>query len=552
MIYHDLIQGSPQWHAYRAQHHNASDAPAMMGVSPYKTRAQLLRETHTTVTADVTAETQALFDRGHEFEALCRPLAEEIVGESLYPVVGSAGKLSASFDGLTMGEDTVFEHKSLNKDLRACLPVGDGSAIDGPIDLPAQYRVQMEQQLMISGATRALFMASKWDDGRLVEARHCWYYPDAELRAEILRGWEQFEADLAAYVVPAATEIVVAKAVTALPGVAVQVSGSLVVKDNFGAFEVALRDFIDNQLIREPSTDQDFADLKLQIEALEKAEAALDGAEAAMLAQVGGIDAAKRVKDMLHKLARDNRLMAEKLLEAKKTKIREDIVIEARGKLAEHVLALTTECAPAVLNQAGLGDFASAIKNKRTVQSLRDSADAELTRSKGALDEQARRIRANLVLHRELAAGHETLFADLAVLLHKAADDFTAAVRQRITDHLAAEAKRQSDAAAAPVATSAQPPAPAPAPAPMFASIPLAPSPSGVIASEPATLKLGTICERLGVTMTAAFVSDTLGVQHAATDRAAKLYREGDFDRICAALVDHVHTIAARDWRAAA
>ena len=29
-----LIQGTPEWNAHRAQHWNASDAPAMMGVSP--------------------------------------------------------------------------------------------------------------------------------------------------------------------------------------------------------------------------------------------------------------------------------------------------------------------------------------------------------------------------------------------------------------------------------------------------------------------------------------------------------------------------------------
>ena len=29
MITHNLIQGSQEWHAYRAAHDNASDAPAM-------------------------------------------------------------------------------------------------------------------------------------------------------------------------------------------------------------------------------------------------------------------------------------------------------------------------------------------------------------------------------------------------------------------------------------------------------------------------------------------------------------------------------------------
>ena len=40
-----LVQGSPEWLAHRARPDvlNASDAPAMMGCSPYKPRAELLR-----------------------------------------------------------------------------------------------------------------------------------------------------------------------------------------------------------------------------------------------------------------------------------------------------------------------------------------------------------------------------------------------------------------------------------------------------------------------------------------------------------------------------
>ena len=42
-----LVQGSPEWLAHRARSFNASDAPAMMGCSPDKTRNQLLHELHT-------------------------------------------------------------------------------------------------------------------------------------------------------------------------------------------------------------------------------------------------------------------------------------------------------------------------------------------------------------------------------------------------------------------------------------------------------------------------------------------------------------------------
>ena len=42
MTFHDFAQGTPEWHQHRATHFNASDAPAMMGVSPYMTRTELL------------------------------------------------------------------------------------------------------------------------------------------------------------------------------------------------------------------------------------------------------------------------------------------------------------------------------------------------------------------------------------------------------------------------------------------------------------------------------------------------------------------------------
>lgn len=180
-------QGSAAWLAHRATHFNASDAPAMMGCSPYKTRTQLIHEVHTGLTPDVDAATQRRFDDGHRFEALARPLAEQIIGEDLYPVVGTKGKLSASFDGLTFDERIGFEHKTLNDQLRAALMSDAGADA-----LPLVYRVQMEQQCMVSGASRILFMASKWAGEELVEEMHAWYEPDAELRAAILSGWEQF------------------------------------------------------------------------------------------------------------------------------------------------------------------------------------------------------------------------------------------------------------------------------------------------------------------------------------------------------------------------
>lgn len=60
---------------------------------------------------------------------------------------------------------------------------------------------------------------------------------------------------------------------------------------------------------------------------------------------------------------------------------------------------------------------------------------------------------------------------------------------------------------------------------------------------EPATLKLGAICERLGFTVKADFLSDTLHIQPARVDGASRLYTEAQFTRICAALVSHINAM---------
>ena len=145
MITHELAQGSPEWHAHRAQHFNASDAPAMMGCSPYKTRAQLVRELATGVAAEVDAATQRRFDAGHRFEELARPLAEQIIGEELYPCVGTDGKLSASFDGLTMDGS---KYGMGTRSQRFSMLVKDGKVVALNVEEPGDFRVSTAEHLL--------------------------------------------------------------------------------------------------------------------------------------------------------------------------------------------------------------------------------------------------------------------------------------------------------------------------------------------------------------------------------------------------------------------
>jgi putative phage-type endonuclease len=585
----NFVQGSAEWHAHRAQHFNASDAPAMLGCSPFKTRAQLLHEMHTGLAPEVDASTQRRFDEGHRFEALARPLAEDIIGEPLYPMVGAEGKLSASYDGLPMAEDVPFEHKRLNAELRAMLQ-GCDPELAGRT-LPKLYRVQMEQQLHVCKGERVLFMATEWQGDQCVAMFHCWYYPDEELRAEILRGWEQFERDLAAYVPPAASTVV-AEPVQALPAVTVQVAGTIAITDNFRAFEVALRDFLEHRLIRTPKTDQDFADLDVQIKAMKGAEAALDAAEGQMLAQIQTVDQAKKTKDMLAKLVRDNRLMAEKLLSSEKERRRGEIVAGGIGALKAHVDALNQRLGkPYMPATASAADFGTAIKGLKSLASMEDKVATTLANAKIAANEIADRIDANLKALREHAKDHAFLFADTGTLVLKAPEDCLAAITSRIAAHKAAEERRaaelaererariraEEEARARAQAQREQQEREAaerrqqqetaalaeqerrseealrqalPAAAPPAANVLPMPTKAPAPATSAPTLRLGVINERIAPLSIDAAGLASLGFPHAATEKAAKLYHEADFPRICLALAQRLQA-AARQQEAA-
>lgn len=541
MKIHDLVQGSPEWLAYRASHFNASDAPAMMGCSPYKTRAQLLRELHTGVVPEVDTATHMRFANGHRAEALARPLAEELLGAELYPVVGSEGRLSASFDGLTLDELICFEHKAWNNDLRAAFAsMRDTESDDAGRELPIHHRIQMEQQLLVSGAERVLFMASAWDaEGGLIEEHHCWYLPDPELRRQIIDGWAQFERDLAAYELPPsdAEPAPVGKAPETLPALRIEVTGA-VTASNLAEFKATALAAI-RSVNRTLRTDQDFADADKAVKWCSEVESRLKAAKEHALSQTADIDALFRALDEIGAEARAVRLDLDKLVTRRKTEVKEEAVAKARAALDAHIATLNAEIAPMRVPQPVV-DWAGAIKGLKSLASMQDKLDAALAAAKIAADATARGIRANVATFHQQAAGLEFLFADLGQIVHKAADDFLALVQARIATHKAAEAARTAQQQAA-----------APAPAPMTAA-PAAPAwarpaapPPAPRADEPATLKLGTICDRLGFTMTAAFVGDTLGVKPAKAEGAAKLYREIDFGRICAALQQHIERVYA-------
>lgn len=429
----DLIQGSAEWHQHRATHFNASDAPAMMGLSPYKTRSELLREMATGITPEIDLATQRRFDDGHRFEALARPVAEKIIGEDLFPVVGYEGRLSASFDGLTMDESVCFEHKTINVAYREAISTGQ--------TLPAALLVQIEQQLMLSGATRCLFMASRWnDDDTLAEEVHCFVESDPELRKTLLQGWTQFSIDLEAYVHTEQAVAPVAATIEALPALFVQVEGK-VLATNLDAFKLAAQTFIDG-IKTELVNDQDFADADKMVKFLKDGEDRLAQAKQHALAQTASIDELFRTVDAISEQMRSKRLALDKLVKAEKINRKAAIISDARQALDAHVAKLNERIGGRWMPTFNDGGFAEAIAGLKSLDSMRDKVSTALANAKIEANEIADRIEFNAKQITVDGANYNYLVHDFGQVCTKAPEDFAAMMAVRIAAHKEAEAAK--------------------------------------------------------------------------------------------------------------
>ncbi|MBJ2162906.1 YqaJ viral recombinase family protein [Acidovorax sp. IB03] len=564
-------QGSAAWLAARAKHFCASEAAAALGMSKYTTRDELLRQKATGLTEEVSPAKQRIFDAGHEAEALARPIAEGIAGTEFFPVVATREvdglPLLASFDGIDVLDDLIWENKLLNQSLVQQVQAGD---------LEPHYWLQLEHQLLVSGASRALFTTS---DGTPEGTHPLWYESKPERRAQLIAGWKQFAADLAAWTPPEAKPApVVGKTPDNLPALLIQVTGA-VTASNLPEFKAhALEVF--KGINRTLTTDQDFATAESTVKWCADVESRLAAAKEHALSQTATIDALFKTIDDISAEARRTRLELDKLVKARKEEIRGEIVAGGITALREHIAQLNAAMPADYMPQVP-ADFAGAIKGKRTVESLRSAVNDELARAKIEASNIATRIHANV----KTLEASGLVVPDAATLVLKAPDDLAAIIatrkaaeqqrleaeRERIRQEEAlklqreAQAKAEADARAAaqaelalakqnPEGQELSPAAQAlheqegrenfarahrrivvsePAPANV---VPMRAAPAPAERTGTPTLRIGTIKERLQHMSVTAEDLRALGFEPAGRERAAPLYHDDDFPAICEAI----------------
>ncbi|MFN5939003.1 MAG: Heme peroxidase [Polaromonas sp.] len=580
MIEHTFLQQSPEWYAHRATARNASDAAVIMGRHPTRTRDEWLHKRFTGVAKEHSQFVQdKVFAPGHAIEAAMRSVAESIIGEDLGPVVGSATvdgiELSASFDGITLMGSEAWECKTLNAQLRSALPVAglDGLATNHSQLIAPHYQYQMQQQCMVSGCTRILFTSS---DGA-GDDRHCWFYPNAKLGADIIAAWKQADIDLAAYIPPTATAAApTGRTPETLPALLITVKGE-VTDSNLANFkDVALTAI--RSVNRDLKNDQDFADADKAVKWCDDIETRVVAAKEHALSQTQTIDQLFKTLDDIKAEARQVRLDLGKLITARKASLKTELLTDIQTQWADYLREINKRIGKDYMPQSQ-PEFAGAIHGKKNFDSMRSALNTTLANAKIEASAKADLIQANIALLRTRASAHKFLFsADIAGLVLKATADLDATITARISEHDKAEAdklekqreairaeeqakaeaaartkllaeqeaERLASEAAKPVVA---PPAPAPAAqaAPAANVVPLRAA-KPVIAPAPATppsLKLAEIGERLDFQVTGAFLKN-LGFEPAMQVKNAVLFHEADFTHICAALIQHIKQVQAR------
>lgn len=551
MKYHQEQQGSAEWLALRTQYFTASEAAAMMGCHPTKTRTELLEEKYLCRSKEVSSFVEGrIFAPGHEAEAAYRPIAEELIGDDLYPVTGSIEidglRLLASFDGLTMNETICFEHKLWNQS------IADHIASTGE---PPEYHCwQLEQQLLVSGARRALFVTS---DGTDEHSICCWYTSKPARRTALLNGWKQFQADLASYT---KSEVDAPKPIgtapNTLPALHIEVTG-MVTASNLADFKATALSAIRGVNLQ-LSTDQDFADAEASVKWCSEVEDRLKAAKEHALSQTASIDQLFKAIDDISAEARKVRLDLERLVKARKEAIRDEIQEAAMNALKEQ-LAHENEAIPnrhaVPVPSDARARIAAAMKGKKTVESLRNAADT--CRAQLAI-EVVLKINARKetleILHDAQAAAPEfvNLCHDERELVDLEPDHLKLVLDTRLSKHRAAEAARieaereaRSEAEAA-ARQWADRVIETPVQTLMFASASTAPEPQATVAQGPCRmLKLGELNDLIAPLEISATGLVQLGFHPAATDRASKLYRADDLPKILSAMVRHISIVGA-------
>lgn len=417
----DVQPGTDEWKNFRNDFFTASEASIMMGENKQTSRNDLLYQKYTGVEQTFSDWIEnVLFSRGHEIENKMRPVAEEIIGQSLYPSVGISDdeRFLASYDGITIDHSIVWECKQWNAEKAKIVKQGL---------IPKEDLWQVVQQLFISEAKKCLYMVTDGD----TKTEYCWHNYDSVEHYHLIMYWNQFEDDLKKYKPKIITQAF-GIAPDTLPALRIEVTG-MVEFSNLKEFEEKAISTL-SQINTDLQNDTDFANAEKTIKWCKEIEIKLDLAKEQALNQTATIDELFKTIDSIKEQARNKRLTLDRLVIQRKKTIRNEIAENAENDIYQYIERVNKKLKRVYLPFV-MPDFSSVMKGKKMIKSLHDAVDDLIAKTKIEINELVNLIELNLQSYQEIGINHDFLFHDLQQIITKPNDDFVAVIKTRIMEY---------------------------------------------------------------------------------------------------------------------
>lgn len=171
----NIKQNTAEWHEFRQNHIGASDAPVIMGVSPYRTIKQVWKEK----VFGVKQKENAPMRYGKNKEEKAREEFEKITGLLIFPKVVVHEEfewMSASLDGLDVEEKCIVEIKCPGPNDHHCANVSKM--------VPEKYIPQIQHQLCVTGLEFAYYYSFDGERGVVIEVKRDQAFIDRMIEKE--------------------------------------------------------------------------------------------------------------------------------------------------------------------------------------------------------------------------------------------------------------------------------------------------------------------------------------------------------------------------------
>lgn len=171
-----IAQGTAEWIKFRRTHIGASDAPCIMGESPWKSIFKLYEEK----LFGFEDEENIYMKRGKELEPLALECFEKETGLTMFSMMFTHDNyewMSASYDGITLNQDSILEIK--------CPGAKDHHFAEVNKMVPKKYKAQLQHQIFISGLDFSFYYSFDGKKGIILEVKRDQEFIEKMLEKEL-------------------------------------------------------------------------------------------------------------------------------------------------------------------------------------------------------------------------------------------------------------------------------------------------------------------------------------------------------------------------------